>query len=52
MGDALFLMRFFGDLAFAGRREVARWTVFSIAECREVARWTVFEFTECRESAR
>ena len=34
----VFLWGFLGDLAFSGRREVARWTVFSNAECREVAR--------------
>ena len=52
VGDALFLRGFFGDFAFAGRREEARWTVFSNAECRESARWTVNQFSKCRALTR
>lgn len=48
----LFLWGFLGDLVFAGRREEARWTVFSNAECREVARWTASQFAVRRAGAR
>ena len=51
-GWCSFLWGFLENLAFAGRREVARWTVFAFAECRESARWTASQFAECRALAR
>lgn len=37
-GWCSFFVGFIGKNALAGHREVARWTVFSNAECREPAR--------------